>query len=173
MVMDIRERIFLPDLSRSGRLAKKPRISGSPLSEKECLVQSAWEVDLGAVPAEASLQDEEVLLTADNREHPVLGLPSFSSDDEDDGHQGSSDSSSSGSEADSVATLALSKSKPAADTEPGPVTKFICHTSQFLHIKLDTAGNKFRCGRAITKSFSIISSERAALLLKCSQCFPK
>ena len=176
MLSHIRDKTFLPDMSRSGRIVKRAKRDGPGSSVN--LVASLFP----PIPGVAGSDDEEFRLTDDEDEAPSAVLPredpqehplSEVSDDSDShSSAGSSDSSSSGSEVDCVEAARLAKKKPAAIPIEDGLIMYMCITSKLLHLKALGVQDKLKCGRRLSANFRDVCGEHAGLLLRCAQCFP-
>ena len=173
---NIRSRKFLPDLGRSGRFVKR-RIDSAPFSVAEALGED------GTVEFECQINEESLNspqfpvpdspVHSEPIDHPIAAEAESEESQHSASESSSSDSSSSGSEADAVEVFKLVKNKPADICPEGEFVKYVCRTSQLVHLKPVALGNKFRCSRIISANFVLVSSEQAALLLGCAQCFHK
>ena len=83
-----------------------------------------------------------------------------------------SSSSSSESEADDVKVAELAKRKVIFE-DGASSNKYMCRTSQLLHVVSGFDSKKFKCGRKLSQNFVEVSNDKASLPLGCLQCFPK
>ena len=148
LLSQIRSGSFLPDLSRSGRAAKRRK-------------QESQSVFPGGIGTNDTQTEEDKISSEDDG----------SADDELESISESS-SSSSESEAEDSKVAELAKRRVVFEAGFGG-KKFMCKASQLLHIASDLDDKKFRCGRKLSPNFIEVSNDKASLSLGCLQCFPK
>lgn len=166
MLKNIRNKTFDPDLTRSGRFAK--RTLGKSFEEvKEDGYTAGHDYD-SVHCSSAAVQTSHL-----QAECPAVDeLPFFEDLEKEVDSTSESSSSSSGSEADSKGLEMLSKRKAPVVLDPVGSCRRVCKTSQLLHLLLSSNNSRFRCGRTVSKNYEAVDSFKESMLAVCTQCFP-
>ena len=165
MLDHIRDKTFDPDLTRSGRFAKRTlRVASAAIKEDGYSV-IADDVLSGCQASQSfSLQPDSI---------GELNVDSWEEDAKSDVDSTSeSSSSSSGSEAEGKDLEILAKRKAPEVTDPAGSSRLVCKTSQLLHLLLSSTNSRFRCGRTVSKNYQAVDRFKESMLAVCTQCFP-